>query len=128
MTKNFNIKKYLKLSLLVASGLSLGVVAALAFKGWNSSPVSYADNSTSFQNSKSALILYGTSWCPACRATRKFLKENNIAFIDLDIDRSKQAALEYSKLEKEDIPVLLFKDRVIVGFQPKLILEAIKNK
>ncbi len=38
------------------------------------------------------VVMYCTSWCPACRRARLFLKENNVSFTEIDIGRDRVAA------------------------------------
>lgn len=114
-----------KLFALITSGLAVGVVSVVIFQTWQSRPVTYGDYSSKFHDPAKTLILYGTSWCSACKATRKFLSERKINYIDLDIEKSPQATKEYSELGKNAIPVLLFRDRTIVGFESKLIVDAV---
>lgn len=38
------------------------------------------------------VVLYCTSWCPACRRAREFLKRHNIPYVEIDIGRDRAAA------------------------------------
>lgn len=38
------------------------------------------------------LILYSAFWCPECREAKRFLKEHNIPFQDIDIETTPGAA------------------------------------
>lgn len=40
------------------------------------------------------LILYSSFWCPECRVAKRFLKEHNIAFREIDIETTPGAADE----------------------------------
>ena len=37
------------------------------------------------------LKMYTTSWCPDCRVAKKFLKEHNIDYEEIDIDKDSDA-------------------------------------
>ena len=37
------------------------------------------------------VILYCTSWCPACRRARRFLNEREIAYTEIDINKAPEA-------------------------------------
>lgn len=127
MSSQNKIYSIIKLFVLVVAGLTIGVIGVVVFQRWQSSPVTYGDYSSRFHDPAETLILYGTSWCPACKATRKFLAERKIKYIDVDIEKSPQATKEYSALGKNAIPVLLFRDRTIVGFESKLITDALEK-
>ena len=38
------------------------------------------------------VILYGTSWCPSCKAAREFMTDRAIPFVDLDVEADPEAA------------------------------------
>ena len=37
------------------------------------------------------IILYCTSWCPACRRARRFLEERGVAYTEIDINKAPEA-------------------------------------
>jgi len=43
------------------------------------------------------LIVYSSAWCPDCREAKRFLKEHNIPFKDIDIETTPGAAEEVVK-------------------------------
>jgi glutaredoxin len=38
------------------------------------------------------VVMYCTSWCPSCRMARVFLKEHRIEYVEIDIQRDREAA------------------------------------
>jgi glutaredoxin len=34
------------------------------------------------------IVLYGTDWCPSCAALRKDLRDHNVSFVDIDVEKS----------------------------------------
>lgn len=38
------------------------------------------------------IVLFCTPWCPDCRKARKWLKDRNLEFVEIDITKSAQAA------------------------------------
>ncbi len=75
-----------------------------------------------------AVVLYATSWCGYCEKTRKLLKENNIDYIELDIEASSEAKQEFDSLDGNGIPLVLIKGRVIEGYAPKAVLKLVNTK
>ena len=65
------------------------------------------------------ITLYGTSTCEYCKLTREHLRNSGIKFNDLKIDASKTAEKTYALLNEKNVPVLVTKDRIVVGFYPK---------
>jgi glutaredoxin len=54
------------------------------------------------------VTLYATSWCPDCRAARKFLDSHGVEYTEIDIDKDREAsALVVEKVGKRAIPQLV---------------------
>lgn len=73
-----------------------------------------------------AITVYLTSWCPACKAARRWLHENHIAYREVDVDHSAAADLELRAINpKRTIPTFNIEGTVLVGFSPRDIRAAI---
>ena len=71
-----------------------GQVAPAA--GSNSSAAGATATAGGGQNGQGAqgavrIELYGATWCPACRAAKRWLDEHHIAYVDYDVDRDQSA-------------------------------------
>jgi glutaredoxin len=68
------------------------------------------------------VILYGTSWCPACRSARQYLEKHGISFVEKDIEQDRGAAEELLKkaraagISASGVPVLDVNGTLIQGF------------
>jgi glutaredoxin 3 len=68
------------------------------------------------------VTLYGTSWCPACKAARQYLREQNVPFAEKDIERDPVAARELREkaarlgVPADRIPILDVRGRLLIGF------------
>lgn len=77
------------------------------------------------------VIVYGASWCGACRQTESFLRERGVAFIERDVEEDPTAASDMRRaaaaagLHPTGIPVIDFRGRIILGFNPAALEEAI---
>jgi glutaredoxin-like YruB-family protein len=70
--------------------------------------------------------IYSTSTCPWCIRTKQFLKDNNIAFEDMDVSANQQAAEEMvQKSGQMGVPVLDIAGEIIVGFDKERIKQAL---
>lgn len=70
--------------------------------------------------------IYSTSTCPFCTMTKKFLKENNIDFEDIDVSADQAKALEMiKKTGQMAIPVIDIDGEIIVGFDKEKIRKAL---
>jgi glutaredoxin len=43
---------------------------------------------------KGGVVLYCTSWCPSCRKARIWLAENNIDYVEIDVNKNRTAAAQ----------------------------------
>jgi mycoredoxin len=59
-----------------------------------------------------ALIVYGTSWCGPCRTLKRLLAERDIAFTEVDIETTPDAAEFVMKINggTQTVPTVLFPD------------------
>ena len=71
------------------------------------------------------VVLYGTDWCPYCAKTRKFFAVNGIQYVDLDVEKSREAGDRYRELSGKGVPVILVGDRVITGFDEESLRDAL---
>lgn len=78
--------------------------------------------------------LYALSTCPYCMKTKQLLNQQNIAYDLIDVDLAEKeiyarAMEEVQKLTgQRSFPVILINDKVILGFKPEEILEALRNE
>ena len=70
--------------------------------------------------------VYSTATCPWCIRAKQFLKENNIAFEDIDVSVNQAAAEEMvQKSGQMGVPVLDINGEIIVGFDKERIKKAL---
>jgi len=70
--------------------------------------------------------VYSTPTCPFCIRAKQFLKENNIAFEDIDVSSNPQAVEEMIKVSGQmGVPVLDIDGEIIVGFDKERISQAL---
>ncbi len=73
------------------------------------------------------VILYATDWCGYCRKTRELFKENDIAYVEHDIEKSEKRLAEYRRLGGTGVPLLKINGNVIHGYRPQLILATMNS-
>jgi glutaredoxin len=70
----------------------------------------------------SDVVLYGASWCGACRAASAFLRERGVPFVEKDIEKDPAAAQELQRKGRAagvptgSIPVIDFRGTLVKGF------------
>jgi glutaredoxin len=79
------------------------------------------------------VILYGASWCGACRQARHYFEQKGVPFVDKDIDKDPgarkemQAKAEAQGVRTSGIPVIDVKGTLLAGFNPVAIDRALQN-
>jgi mycoredoxin len=74
------------------------------------------------------VILYATTWCGYCKKTRAFLAENNISYIEYDVEKSEEGRKQLQALGGQGVPVLDIKGTVVLGYDmynTKYVLKAL---
>lgn len=72
------------------------------------------------------VVLYSTSWCGYCKKTRDFFKENNIAYVEYDIEASAEGRAQYDQLHGSGVPLVVIRGNVIAGYSPSALKKALK--
>ena len=89
-----------------------------------------ADNSNTSQHVSDSgekagnkVIVYVTSWCPACSMTISYLKRKNIPFVAKDVEKNEQYMKEMVKKVGgyRGVPVLDINGRILLGFNPQVL-------
>lgn len=75
------------------------------------------------------IVIYTTAICPYCKLAKEYFKNNNIKFIEKDIESDESALREMiDKSHQMGVPVILIGDEVVVGFDREKIEEALKKQ
>ena len=70
--------------------------------------------------------VYSTTTCPYCVRAKQFLRENSIAFQDIDVSSDQAAADDMiRKSGQMGVPVLDIDGQIIVGFDKERIKAAL---
>lgn len=81
-----------------------------------------------------AIKLYALSTCPHCMKTKQLLNDQGADYEVVDVDLAEGAeadrALEevYKLTGRQSFPVIAINDKVIVGFNPEEIVEALRSE
>jgi glutaredoxin len=123
-------------------GWPTSVVSRYTFESQDDSnlPVMGSDSETEDADgggSRPLAIIYGTSWCGACKAAREHFKQRHIPFVDKDIEKDAAAAAELERKAKRGglrlggVPVLDIGGHLMMGFDAasvdRLVAEATKS-
>lgn len=82
---------------------------------------------------RDGIVLYTASWCGYCKRARKFFKQNGIPFIEKDIEKDQNGAVEMQTkcamagLECNGVPVIDWQGRMIPGFDQAMVAQLMKS-
>ena len=72
------------------------------------------------------VTIYSTPTCPYCIKVKEFLKENNIAYENIDVSTNQEKAQEMiDKSGQMGVPVLDIDGELILGFDKEAIKKAL---
>ncbi len=81
----------------------------------------------------SEIIVFGASWCGACRQAEAFFRARNIPFIERDVENEPGAREDMQRraqaagIRPTGIPVIDVRGRVTQGFNPEAIERALRE-
>jgi glutaredoxin 3 len=76
------------------------------------------------------IVLYSTSWCPHCKAAKEYLTQNNIPFINRDVELDSDAMdLLTRKYKSQGVPVIVIGDDAVIlkGFDQARFEKAVEK-
>jgi glutaredoxin len=77
-------------------------------------PIDFTVNRQSNQ-----IVMYATAWCKYCEKARRHFQQNNIDYVEKDIDNSSQARKEYDDFGGTGVPVIFLGKYRMNGFSIK---------
>jgi len=68
--------------------------------------------------------IFTTNMCPWCRRTKEFLKENNVEFEEINVERDREMAVKMISVSgRTGVPQPWIGDEIIIGFNKAKIKE-----
>ena len=74
------------------------------------------------------VLLLGASWCPYCRKATRFLQDEEVAFCELDIEKSSLGQELYQNTGAKGIPVFLIGDEVVYGMDSSAVKDLLSQR
>jgi glutaredoxin len=99
----------------------LGLGALWAYLNWGDMKEYFNPPPDYSAQHPEGVVLYATSWCGYCKKARAFLKENNIAYVEYDIEKDTAGKVQYDALNGNGVPLMVVKGHVINGYNPAAI-------
>lgn len=76
------------------------------------------------------IVLYSTSWCPHCKAAKEYFTNNNIPFINRDVELDSDAmSLLTDRYRSQGVPVIVIGNDAVVlkGFDQARFEKAVEK-
>ena len=75
------------------------------------------------------VIVFSTPTCSFCNQAKRYFREKNIRFTDVDVSRDQSAARDMMRRTGQmGVPVILINNKAIVGFDRNKINQMLKIK
>lgn len=72
------------------------------------------------------ILLYTTQTCPYCKLAENLLKELGVEYHKIDVNADQETAKKMvTKSGQMGVPVIEINGKIIVGFNPEVIKEAV---
>jgi len=105
--------------------LAIAVIVAV-YQSWGDISGFFAD-SPEYVTAGGGIALYATEWCGYCQKTREFFAENDIEYVEYDIEKSAERNREHKELGGRGVPLVNVGGTIIHGYDPSRIRAAIRD-
>ena len=67
------------------------------------------------------VVIFTMDFCPSCMAAKRWFREHDISFHELNVDQSETARERFERIGGRGIPTILVDDKRVEGFsEPRL--------
>ena len=87
-----------------------------SFTNPNVKPFKYDSSLISARKVSRDVVMYGASWCGYCKKAKKYFIQNNIRYVEYDIETSEKGRRDYKKLKGTGVPIILVGNQRMNGF------------
>ena len=71
------------------------------------------------------VLIYTTQDCPYCYALRELLKNYQISYQDIDVEKTIRGQLAYLILGQPGVPISIINQQIIYGYDGELLTDAL---
>ncbi len=80
-------------------------------------------------NNQPKVIVFSTPTCTFCNQAKRYFKEKNIRFTDVDVSKDQSAARDMMRRTGQmGVPVILINNKAIIGFDRNKINQMLNIK
>jgi len=79
---------------------------------------------------KGGIVMYCTSWCPACRRARAWFQARGLKYVEVDIETNPAAMAQIKQWNNgaKTTPTFDIEGKIITDFNERRVLEALQEK
>jgi glutaredoxin-like YruB-family protein len=76
-----------------------------------------------------SVVIYTTPTCGFCHQAKMFFNRGNVRFIEIDVSRDQQAAIDMVNLSgQQGVPVIVIDGQVVLGFDQPAIVQHLQQR
>jgi len=81
------------------------------------------------QKQKAArVVIYTTLRCPHCQQLKRWLKKNEIPFLDFNVGKPGKMQKQFFDLGGKSVPLIVLGDQRFTGFNPSQLKSALESE
>jgi len=65
------------------------------------------------------VVIYTTQHCPHCQHAKRWLKKNNIAFLDFNVAKPGKIQKNFFQMGGRSVPLIVVGEEKLTGFNPR---------
>ena len=74
------------------------------------------------------VVIYTTLRCPHCQHLKRWLKKNEIPFLDFNVAKPGKMQKQFFKLGGQTVPMIMVGDKQFVGFNPNQLKDVLEEE
>lgn len=74
------------------------------------------------------VVIYTTLRCPHCQHLKRWLKKNNVPFLDFNVGKPGKMQKRFFEIGGQSVPLIVIGDEKYVGFNPNQLKKVLENE
>jgi glutaredoxin len=74
------------------------------------------------------VVIYTTLKCPHCQHLKRWLKKNQVPFLDFNVAKPGKMQKRFFELGGQSVPMIVIGDRQFVGFNPNQLKSVLEQE
>ncbi len=74
------------------------------------------------------VVIYTTLKCPHCQHLKRWLKKNQIPFLDFNVAKPGKMQKRFFEMGGQSVPMIVIGDRQFIGFNPNQLKSVLEHE